>query len=80
MLEIALNWWGNVLRRWLGTYDGSLWNLAGLSLEWSATDSAWIVRHTQTVPEDSKDNIVLFGLRHMTWRFRYCLDRKNSVL
>jgi len=44
-------------------------------LELSATDFAFIIHHTSTVPEQTKDNTISLGLRDVTWRFRGCLRR-----
>ena len=41
----------------------------------AATDFAFIIRHTWTVPKQTKDNTISLGLRDMTWRFRDCLGR-----
>ena len=42
--------------------------------EWSATDFAFIIHHTWTIPEQTKDNTISLGLRDVTlafsWLFR----------
>jgi len=40
-----------------------------------ATDSAFIIHHTWTIPEQTKDNTISLGLRDVTWRFHDCLGR-----
>jgi len=43
--------------------------------EWSATDFAFIIHHTWTIPEQTKENTISIGLQDVTWCFRYCLGR-----
>jgi len=52
-----------------------LCSLRTTCLEWSATDFAFIIHHTRTVPEQTIDNTSSLGLRDMTWRFREYLGR-----
>jgi len=49
-------------------------------LEWSAINFAFIIHHTWTVSEQTKDNTLSLSLRDVTWRFRGCLSRENKHL
>ena len=52
-----------------------LCSLRTMYLEWFATDFAFIIHHTRTVPKQTKDNTISLGLRDMSWCFRDCLGR-----
>ena len=43
-----------------------LCSLRTMCLEWSATDFAFVIHHTRTVPKQTKDNTILLGLRDVT--------------
>jgi len=49
-------------------------------LERSATDAAYIVDYTGTVPEKTEDSTISFGLWDMIGRFRDCLGWKSGAL
>ena len=52
-----------------------LCSLQTTCLEWFATNLAYFIHHTRTVPKQTKDNTILLGLWDMTCCFRDCLDR-----
>jgi len=52
-----------------------LCSLRTMCLERFATDFAFVIHHTWTVPEQTKDNTISLDLRDVTWHFRDYLGR-----
>jgi len=52
-----------------------LCSLRATCMKWFATDFAFSIHHTWTVPKQTEDKIISLGLRDVTWRYRDCLGR-----